>query len=182
MYAWFSYRIIDGNLRGISVLELALAFVQIAGIALIVWGVVRLVRHRERLLFKPSLDVPTLHHFAVATLCIAASVTWFILHPVWTSTKLDFVGLEVPGQTGLIRDNQCEYRFTTRDGQVVVGRKDFGPVGYHFLYLRDDPHIFKVKGSGRGGQFATVLFMAIGAWQITAGVKSLMRRKVSANV
>ncbi len=171
---------LHGAIIAVAVLYLIgcirLQAVQLCAMALIVYG---LVRHfvYPRVAPKPRAKNRAWSHLAVATLLACAAVSVFIAFDVWTSTKLDLVGATAHGSTEWIRDYTARYEFTTETGQVISAIRSHVPDGNTFRYLQDNPHVFKVKGSGRRAQVGFVLLLGLALWQFGAGTKLLGRRK-----
>lgn len=119
-------------------------------------------------------------HFLVGVLLIGAAITWGVQFRTLEITKLDLLGITVPGEASLIPNREiAEYdcTFTTRTGEIIHGRKLRGPKPSAFVYLPENPRVFKVKGEGRGTQLGLVIFSLLGIWQIVSGIMVYRRAR-----
>jgi len=165
---------------------LLLLAIQVLSVALIVYGIIRRVRR------KPSLATMSARHSAWSHLVVGiflavTAAVWIGQYDVWTSTKLDLFGLTAHGKSSLIPNREiAEYtcKFTTATGEVIRGRvgnwapkRGLGPEV--FVYLPDNPDLYKIKGSGRGAQITVLVFLILSLWQIITGLVCLRKKEVS---
>lgn len=119
-------------------------------------------------------------HLAAGILLAVTAEIWALQYNVWTSIKLDLFGIPaygnstpVPGRE--IAEYECE--FTTSKGEVIRGRVYGGYEPNIFLYLPENPHIFKPKGSGHGVQGFVVVLFLLALWQFIIALVSLSHRR-----
>ena len=150
--------------------------VQLCAVALIVYGLVRQFVFR-RVMPMTVVKDRAWPHLAVGALLAVAAIFVFVGFDVWTSMKLDLMGATAHGSSQWIRDYTVRYEFATEDGQIIAAIRSHVHGGNAFVYLRDTPHVFKVKGSGRGPQIGFVLFCGLAVWQFVAGVQVVRKTR-----
>ena len=119
--------------------------------------------------FSKSHTHPMWAHLAVGILLAIAAAVWGVQHDVWNSTKLDMFGLTAHGKATLVPNREvAEYdcEFMTMTGQVIQGRLSHSSEPSVFVYLRNNPQVFKVKGSGRGAQVVVGILLILAGWQV----------------
>jgi len=176
IFLWLQYCLVHARPPDIGPLVGALLVGQLCAFVLIVYGSIRQfkTRHAAPTAARNDRAWP---HFAVTAILAIAAACVFVRFDVWTSTKLDIVGATAHGSSEWIRDYTVRYEFTTEEGQTIAALRSHAPEADTFVYLRDRPHVFKVKGTGRGPQIGFLLLVALCVWQFVAGVQIVRKTK-----
>jgi|GEM_PF-3880485 len=178
IFLWLQYCLVHRRPPGIGCLVGLLLIVQLCAFLLIVYGSIHQSKTRRT---APTTvrDERAWPHFAVAAILAIAAGSVLIGFDVWASTKLDLIGATAHGSSEWIRDYTVRYEFTTEERQTIAALRTNSPEANTFVYLRNRPHVFKVKGTGRGPQIGFLLLVALCVWQFVAGARILRKTKAA---